>query len=117
LLNERNCVPTNLATEAHKTRGPVEHDEVRTPAICVKRTPAHECRASATKLDAVTLDDLGDGMLLTDALGINAFSGGSGNGHHDACRRVRNDQDSRVLLWVGLRWSELSGTNADNCAS
>jgi hypothetical protein len=85
LLNERNCVAANLATEAHKPRGASVHDEVWTAAVHVKRTPADECRSGATQLDSVSLDDFGDGMLLTDALGINAFSGRSIDGSHDAC--------------------------------
>ena len=44
--------------------------------------------------------DLGNRMLLTDPLGIDAFSEGPSDRHHSACRRVHDDQDSRLLLGV-----------------
>jgi hypothetical protein len=88
MLNERNRVAMDLATKAHKSRGTDVHDEVWTAAVRVKWTPADERGAGTTKLDAIALDDVGNRMLLTDPLGIDAFSGGLSDGHH-ACRPER----------------------------
>jgi hypothetical protein len=75
-----------------------ENDQVGSAAVRMEWTPADERGAGTTKLDAIALDDVGNRMLLTDPLGIDAFSGGLSDGHHSACRRVRDDEDSRLLL-------------------
>jgi hypothetical protein len=76
LLDKRNCVAANLTTEAHETRGTGVNDEIRATCIRMERTPPDECRARTSELDAVSLDDFGDRMLLTESLRIDAFSCG-----------------------------------------
>jgi hypothetical protein len=66
LLDERNRVAANLATEAHETRGTGENHQVGSAAVRVEWTPADERGAGTTKLNAVALDDVGNRMLLTD---------------------------------------------------
>ena len=69
LLDERNSISANLATEAHKTRGTGINDQVWTAGIRMEWTPADKRRAAATKLDAVLLDYSLDRRQLTDLLG------------------------------------------------
>jgi len=73
LLDERNRISANPATEAHKTRGTDVHDQVGSATVRVEWTPADQCRPGTTKLDAVSLDDVRDRMLLAKPIGIDAF--------------------------------------------
>jgi hypothetical protein len=73
LLDERNRISANLATEAHKTSGTGINDQVRTAGIHMEWTPADQCRPGTTTLDAISLDDVRDRMLLAKPLSIDAF--------------------------------------------
>jgi hypothetical protein len=75
LLNKCNRVAAGLASEAHKTRGSDVHDQVGSTAVSMEWTPADERSAGTAKLNTVALDDVGNRMLLTDSLSIDAFSG------------------------------------------
>jgi hypothetical protein len=110
LLDERNRVAANLATEAHEMRGLGVYDQVWTAAVRVERTPADERRAGATKLDAVSRYNLRNWMLLADSLGIDALSWGSSDRHH----RVRRARDSmgRAPLVSGVAEIERSKGNS-----
>jgi hypothetical protein len=81
LLDERNRVASNLAPEAHKTRRTGVNDQIGPASVRVEGAPADQRRARTTKLDAVSLHDLRNRMLLAEQLGINAFCYELSHGH------------------------------------
>ena len=73
LLDERNRVAANLATEAHKTRGTGVNDQVWSAAVHVEWTPADERGAGTTKPSSCACGQRGDLHELghtTDHLGV-----------------------------------------------
>ena len=84
-----------------------ENDQVGSAAVRVEWTPADERGAGRTKLNAVALDDLCNRMLLTDPIGIDAFSCELTDGYHRVrrFRCTREDEYSRVLL-CGCAYAE-----------